>query len=84
VPRVCHYHQTPTAVPPDRHHRGVAPVPKFFSNRLIEFPHQCDLFQRAKVPVHELSELLAEHCHCLSVAAHIGKRDPRDAATRAH
>jgi len=25
------------------------PSPSFFSNRLIEIPHQCDLFQGAKV-----------------------------------
>jgi hypothetical protein len=60
------------------------PVSKFFSNRLIEIPHQFDLLQSAKVPLHELSELLAEHRHCLSVTAHIGKSDPRDDATRAH
>jgi hypothetical protein len=44
VPRVRHYYQPPMAVPPDRHHRGVVPVAKFFSNRLIEIPHQCNLF----------------------------------------
>ena len=26
--------------PPDRPHRGVVPVAKLFSNRLIEIPHQ--------------------------------------------
>jgi hypothetical protein len=59
------------------------PAAKFFSNRLIETPHQRDLFQVAKVPMHELSELLAEYRHCLSMSAHISKRDPRDNATRA-
>jgi hypothetical protein len=60
------------------------PAAKFISNRLIKIPHQCDLFQVAKVALHELSEILAKHCHCLSMAAHVGKRDPRDDATRAH
>jgi hypothetical protein len=35
--------------PPDRHHRGAVPVAKFFSSRLIEISHQCDLFQGAKI-----------------------------------
>jgi hypothetical protein len=76
VSGVRHYHQTPTPVPPDRHHRGVVPISKPFSNRLIEIPHQCNLFQVAKVPLHELAEFLADPGHRLPVAAHIGKRDP--------
>jgi len=71
------------SVPTDRHHRGVVPFAKFFSNRLIEIPHQCHLFQGSKVPLHELAEFLGEHRHCLAVSAHVGKRDPRDNATRA-
>ena len=58
-------------------------VAEFFSNRLIEFAHQCDLCQLTQVPLHELSKLLSERRHCLSMAAHVGKRDPRDDAARA-
>jgi hypothetical protein len=58
-------------------------VAEFFSNRLIEFSHQPDLCQLTQVPLHELSKLLAERRHCLSMAAHVGKRDPRDDAARA-
>ena len=67
MPRVRHYHQTPTAVPSDCDHRGVVPVSEFFSNGLIEILHQFDLFQGAKVPLHELSEL---HRGALPVQKH--------------
>src|SRR5918992_2508482 len=83
VSRVRHYKQPPAAVPADRDHRGVVHVAEFLSNRLIEFPHQPDLCQLAQVPLHGLSKLLAERRHCLSMAAHVGKRDPRDDAARA-
>ena len=36
------------------------------------------------MPVSYPAGILAEHRHCLSVTAHIGKSDPRDDATRAH
>jgi hypothetical protein len=71
-------------MPPDRDHSCIVSAGKFFSNSLIEIPHQRDLFQVGKALLHELAELLAEHRHCLSMAAQIGKRDPRDYATRAH
>jgi hypothetical protein len=71
VPRARHRYQTPTAVPTDCDHRGVMPLAEPLSNRLIEVPHQSGLFHKAKVALHEFSQLLAKKCHCLSVAAHI-------------
>jgi hypothetical protein len=56
---------------------------KFFSNCLIEIPHEWNLFQGAKVQVHEFPELLAYRRHSVSVAAHIGERDTSDDAARA-
>ena len=60
------------------------PGRELLSNRLIEIPHQRGLLHKAKVAPHEFSKLLAEQCHCLSVAAHICKSDRRDDATGAH
>ena len=84
MPRARHCYQTPTAVPTDCYHRGVVPLAELLSNRLIEVLHQRGLLNKAKVALHEFSQLLAEQCHCLSVAAHICKSDPRDDATGAH
>ena len=81
--RVRHYKQPAAAVPADRDHRGVVHVAELFSNRLIEFSHQPDLRHLTQVPLHEISKLLAERRHCLSMAAHVGKRDPRDDAAGA-
>ena len=83
VPRVRHDKQPPATVPANSHHRGVVHVAEFFSNRLIEFSHQPDLWQLTQVPLHELSKFLTKRRHCLSMAAHVGKRDPRHDAARA-
>ena len=83
VTGIRQYKQTPSAVPPDRHHSGVVHGVEFFSNGLIEIPHQSDLFQRAKVSLHEFLKLLAERHDGQSMPAHIGKRDTRDDATGA-
>jgi hypothetical protein len=80
---VRHHEKTPTGVPSDRYHRGVMPAAKFFSNCLIEIPHEWDLFQGAKVQVHKFPELLAYCRHSVSVAAHMRERDTSDDAARA-
>ena len=78
--RIRHHKQAPAAVPADRYHRGVVHVVEFLSNRLIEIPHEPDLFQCEKVSLHEFLKLLAQRHHGQSMPAHVGKRDTRDDA----
>jgi hypothetical protein len=82
VSRVRQHEQPPAAVPADSDHGRVMHVAEFFLNRLIEVSHQRTLRQLTQVPLHELSKLSAERRDCLSMAAHIGKRDPRHDAAR--
>ena len=74
----------PTFVRPEAHHRGVVALTKDFSNRLIQVPHQCDLFDEVEVFLHELAELHAEDCHSLSVPTHVGERNPGYVAFGTH
>jgi hypothetical protein len=60
VARVGHYYQAATGVPPEGYHRCVVRAAKFFPNCLIEIPHERDLFQGAKVQVHERPEFLTD------------------------
>ena len=83
VTRIRHHKQASAAVPPDRYHRGVVHVVELLLNRLIEITHKSNLFQRAKVSLHEFLKLLAQRDHGQSMAAHIGERDTRDDATGA-
>jgi hypothetical protein len=67
----------------DGNHRGVVHVVELLLNRFIEIPHQSDLFQRAKVSLHEFLKLPAQRLHRPSMAAHVRKRDTRDDAAGA-
>jgi hypothetical protein len=80
---IRHDKQALSAVPSYRHHRGVVHAIELLANRLIEVPHESDLFEGTKVSLHQLLKLLAERLHRESMPADIGKRDARDDATRA-
>jgi lipid A 3-O-deacylase PagL len=83
VTRIRHDKQALWAVPSYRHHRGVVHPIELLANRVVEVPHESDLFQGSKVSLHQLLKLLAERLHRESMPADIGKRDARDDATRA-
>ena len=76
MPGIRHHQQTSTTVPSDGHHRRVVAAGEIFAKGLVQIPHQSNLFEVAEIDLHVVRELLSESRDCLSMAAHIGQRDP--------
>ena len=70
----------PTFVRPEGHHRGVVALTKDFSNRLIQIPHQCDLFDEWRcfsMSSRSFTPKIATACPCPLTSASAVLTEPR-------